>query len=125
MRKCVLTPGQDWQGKIVGGHLRERGSLEVSPDGDGVETHIDPARRPHDVIEMLRNRLSVEGIDLGRFGHAATRGDFLCHRLQFGQRAAGEEDPGSVFSERTGDRAADHSGGSVNHGDLVIEQHGV
>jgi hypothetical protein len=72
---------------------------------------------------MLVDRLLVESIDLGRLGDSTRGDDVLGHRFDPCLLVPGEEDLGPFAREGACDSAADPTAGSVDHRNLVLEDH--
>ena len=65
----------------------------------------------------------VERVHLGRFGSSARGNDVSADSFHGCLQAPGEENRGSLAREGACDSAADRTAGSVDHRNLVLQQH--
>src|ERR1700716_15662 len=72
---------------------------------------------------MLAHRLLVESVDLRRLGGSAGGNDVLSDRFDRCPEAPGEKKLGPFAPKRACDGATDRASGSVDHCDLILEQH--
>src|SRR5258708_16381754 len=72
---------------------------------------------------MLAHSLLVESVALRRHGGSAGGNDVLSDRFDRCPEAPGEKKLGPFAPKRACDGAADRASGSVDHRDLVLEQH--
>src|SRR5712664_4241611 len=72
---------------------------------------------------MLAHSLLVESVDLRRLGGSAGGNDILGDRFDWCPEAPGEKKLGSLARKGASDSTADRTSGSVEHCDLVLEQH--
>ena len=88
------------------------------------EMSTRPARLDHR-LQVPIDRVLVEGVDLCRLGESAGSTDVGRNRLDGSQRVSGEEHLRPLLGEGAGDGTSDRPSGSIDHGDLVLQQHGV
>jgi hypothetical protein len=72
---------------------------------------------------VLVHGLLVERVDLRRLGGSAGGNDFLGDRFDGCQVAAGEKQLGPLGRKGARDRTAGRASGSVDHRNLVLQQH--
>src|SRR5712692_7955413 len=72
---------------------------------------------------MLVHSLLVESVDLRRFGGSAGGNDVLGDRFDRCPEAAGEKKLGPLSRKGACDSTADPTSGSVDHRNLVLEDH--
>src|SRR4030095_951569 len=72
---------------------------------------------------MPVHRLLVESVDLRRLGRSPGGHDVLRARVDRCPEATGQKEPGSLARKGACDSTADRTSGSVDHPNLVVEQH--
>ena len=92
-------------------------------DADRVERDVDAARLADHGLQMLVHSLFIEGVDLRRLDGCACGSDVLGDKFDGCQVAPGEKQRGPLGHEGAGDGAADLASGSVDHGNLVPQDH--
>jgi hypothetical protein len=110
----------DRRQQVVGGHVDERGALDVGP-GHQVERHVDAAGRRDDLGDVVVDRLLVEGVEHGHRGRAAVRIDVTRDRVQRIAGAAHERDRRALPGVRPGHGPADPPAGPVDDRRLAFQ----
>src|SRR4030095_9403876 len=72
---------------------------------------------------MSRPSRFVESVDLRRLGGSTRGNNFLRNRFDGRRVPPGEKQIGPVRCKRACDSAPDRASGSVNHSNLILEQH--
>ncbi len=81
-KEVCFGAGHDRSSKVLLGHLDERCSLQVAADPNRVERDIDPACLLYDRIEMLLDRLWIEGVDVSHLGCSSRDGYLVSHGVE-------------------------------------------
>jgi len=92
-------------------------------DAYGVERDVDVARLVDHRPEVPVDGVLVERVDRRRLGRATGGDDLLGERLDRGQQAPRQEEPGPFAREGAGHRGADRAAGAVDHRNFVVQHH--
>ena len=116
--------GCDRQGELLDIQLDQRHTQNLRiGDPDGVERDIDAARLIDHGLQMRVHSLLVESVDLRRLGGSAGGNDVLRDRFDRCPEAPGEKERAPLARKGARDSTADCPAGSVDHRDLVLQQH--
>src|SRR5260221_4283875 len=101
-------------------HLDGRHPVGVA-ESNGIEGDIDAPGCSDHFAEVVLYCSLVERIDLRDLSHSSRVGDVLRHGLKRSQGATSKEDLRSLAGEGAGNRTADGSSRSVDHGVLLLK----
>src|SRR5215204_7332922 len=113
---------RDRPGEMVEGHLGQGFTLNIVIQ-DCVEGDVDASSLLGHGGGVILDGLLVQGIDLRRLGHSASRGNLLGHLIERLTGSTGEKHFSPFAGKCAGHRAADRASPSVDYGVLVLEQH--
>jgi hypothetical protein len=116
-----LHGGGDGLEELLEGELPQR-LLDVAQPDD-VDRDVEPARLGDQAVDQVLHRPLVERVDHGGPRPAAAGTDLPGHRSQLRLRTTCELDQRTGSSEVARDGATDRAAGTIDHGDLVLEQH--
>ena len=110
--------------EVLQRQLHQRGALHtVLRHGDRVQRNVKAARLPHDLPGVGLDGFLVQGVHHRGLRQATGFRDLLGQRVKRFAVAPGEEHPSSVTGEPPRDRGTDRTGGAVDDGILVLQQH--